>query len=139
MLVKHSSTLNRWERYMAGADVFTMEPEEVHKSVEVLFEVESEVDEATVALTDITTELAQQLKDSDTALGPALAEAAEWWQLQRSSGFTRLCGNTGEYLAVCAEEAVEVDDYNAGDFASLADHARYPGRANENASARPDW
>lgn len=124
---------------MAGADVFTMEPDEVHKSVEILFDVESEVDAQTVTLIESTTELAQQLKDSDTALGPALAEAAEWWQLFRAGGFSRLCGNTGEYLAVCAEEAVEVDEYNAGDFASLADHDRYPGRANENASARPDW
>ncbi|MCD0444382.1 hypothetical protein LO763_12185 [Glycomyces sp. A-F 0318] len=124
---------------MAGADVFTMEPDEVHKSVEILFDVESEVDSRTATLIDSTTELAQQLKDSDTALGPALAEAAEWWQLRRAGGFTGLCGNTGEYLAVCAEEAVEVDDYNAGDFASLADHDRYPGRANENASSRPDW
>ena len=124
---------------MAGADVFTMEPEEVHKSVEVLFEVESEVDSLTVTLIEDTSELAQQLKDSDTALGSALAEAAEWWKLFRAGGFSRLSGNTGEYLAVCAEEAVEIDEYNAGDFASLADHDRYPGRANENASARPDW
>jgi len=124
---------------MSGADVFTMEPEEVHKSVEILFDVEAEVDAQTATLIDTTTELAQQLKDSDTALGPALAEAADWWQLFRAGGFSDLCGNTGEYLAVCAEEAVEVDDYNAGDFASLADHDRYPGRANENASARPDW
>jgi hypothetical protein len=116
-----------------------MEPEEVHKSVEILFETESEVDTVTASLIDLTLERAQQLKESDAALGPALAEAAEWWQLHRASGFTRLCGNTGEYLAVCAEETVEVDNYNAGDFASLADHDRYPGRANENASARPDW
>lgn len=123
---------------MAGADVFTMEPEEVHKSVEILFDVESEVDARTSTLIDSTTELAQQLKDSDTALGPALAEAAEWWQLFRAEGFSGLCGNTGEYLAVCAEEAVEVDEFNAGDFASLADHDRYPGRANENVGPLPN-
>jgi hypothetical protein len=124
---------------MAGADVFTLDPEEVHKSVEILFDVESEVDAQTATLVDSTCALAQQLKDADTALGPALAEAAEWWQLFRAGGFSGLCGNTGEYLAVCAEEAIEVDEYNAGDFASLADHDRYPGRANENATARPDW
>lgn len=124
---------------MAGADVFTMAPEEVHKSVEILFEVEAEVDERTLTLFGTTREVADHLADSDTALGPALADAVEWWKQQRAGGFTRLCGNTGEYLAVCAEEAVEVDDYTAGDFASLADHDRYPGRANENASARPDW
>ena len=124
---------------MSGADVFAMDPDEVHKSVEILFEVESDVASQTTTLIDSTAELAQHLKDSDTALGPALAEAAEWWRQHRAGGFTRLCGNTGEYLAVCAEEAVEVDDYNAGDFASLADHDRYPGRANEHASSRPDW
>ncbi|MEU6246622.1 hypothetical protein [Glycomyces sp. NPDC047010] len=124
---------------MSGADVFTMDPDEVHKSVEILFEVEAEVDSQTTTLIDSTADLAQQLTESDTALGSALAEAAEWWRVQRASGFTGLCGNTGEYLAVCAEEAVEVDDYAAGDFASLADHDRYPGRANENASSRPDW
>ncbi|MCC3764611.1 hypothetical protein K3N28_16250 [Glycomyces sp. TRM65418] len=124
---------------MAGADVFTMEPEEVHQSVAILFDVESEVDAQTVTLIDGTAELAQQLKDAGTALGPALAEAAEWWRLSRAGGFSRLCGTTGEYLAVCAEEAVEVDEYNAGDFASLAGHDRYPGRAGEHASARPDF
>lgn len=124
---------------MSGADVFAMEPDEVHRSVEILFEVEAEVDSQTTTLIDSTGELAEQLKESDTALGPALAEAAAWWQTHRAGGFAGLCGNTGEYLAVCAEEAVEVDDYNAGSFASLADHDRYPGRANENASSRPDW
>lgn len=124
---------------MSGADVFAMEPDEVHKSVEVLFEVEGEVNSQTVTLIDGTGELAEQLKEADTALGPALTEAAAWWRLHRASGFTGLCGNTGEYLAVCAEEAVEVDDYNAGAFASLADHDRYPGRGNEHASSRPDW
>ena len=124
---------------MSGADVFSMEPDEVHKSVEILFEVESEVDSRTTTLVDSIGELAERLKEADTALGPALAEAAEWWQMHRAGGFTGLCGNTGEYLAVCAEEAVEVDDYNAGDFASLADHDRYPGRASEHASSRPDW
>jgi len=124
---------------MSGADVFNMEPEEVHKSVEILFEVEAEVTSQTASLVETTAEDAQRLRDANAAIGPALAEAAEWWKLFRAGGYTGLCGNTGEYLAVCAEEAVEVDDYNAGDFASLADHDRYPGRANENASARPDW
>lgn len=124
---------------MSGADVFTMDPGEVHKSVETLFDVESEVDTRTGTLVESTASLAQGLTDAGTALGPALAEAAGWWKTLRAGGFTGLCGNTGEYLAVCAEEAVEVDDYNAGDFASYADHDRYPGRADEHASARPDW
>ncbi|WP_026931507.1 hypothetical protein [Glycomyces tenuis] len=124
---------------MSGADVFTMDPGEVHKSVEILFDVESEVEARTGTLVESTGSLAQGLTDSRTALGPALAEAADWWKVLRAGGFAGLCGNTGEYLAVCAEEAVEVDDYNAGDFASYADHDRYPGRDNANASARPDW
>ncbi|WP_112133670.1 hypothetical protein [Glycomyces dulcitolivorans] len=124
---------------MSGADVFAMEPDEVHRSVEILFDVEAEVNRQTTELVQATTETAQTLADSDMAIGAALAEAAEWWNADRAGGFTSLCGNTGEYLAVCAEDAVEVDDYTAGDFASLADHDRYPGRANENASARPDW
>lgn len=124
---------------MSGADVFTMDPDEVHSAVAVLFEVESEVDGQTAALADETAEVAGSLKDANTALGPALAEAGEWWRLFRAGGFTALVGNTGEYLATCAEEAVELDDYNAGKFASFADHDLYPGRANENASARPDW
>ncbi|WP_026923276.1 hypothetical protein [Glycomyces arizonensis] len=124
---------------MSGADVFTMDPGEVHKSVETLFDVESEVEAQTGTLAEATGSLAQGLTDSSAALGPALAEAADWWKTLRAGGFAGLCGNTGEYLAVCAEEAVEVDDYNAGDFASYADHDRYPGRDNEHASARPDW
>jgi hypothetical protein len=124
---------------MAGADVFAMDPEEVHKSVEILFEIEDEVTRQTAAIAAANTEAAGPLKDADTALGPALETAGEWWQTHRAGGFCGLVGNTGEYLAVCAEEAVEVDDYTAGDFASLADHDRCPGRANANASARQDW
>lgn len=124
---------------MAGAAVFTMDPDEVHSAVAVLFEVEAEVDGQTVTVTDETAEVAGNLKDANAALGPALAEAGEWWRIFRAGGFTGLVGNTGEYLATCAEEAVEIDDYNAGKFASFADHDRYPDRANANATARPDW
>ncbi len=124
---------------MSGADVFTMDPEEVHNAVAVLFEVEAEVEGQTVAVADATAEVAGNLKDANAALGAALDEAGEWWKVFRAGGFTGLVGNTGEYLATCAEEAVEIDDYNAGKFASFADHDLYPGRASENASARPDW
>lgn len=124
---------------MSGADVFTLSPDEVHKSVETLFDVESEVEDQTGTLVEDTVDTARVLTDAGMALGSALSDAAEWWRIHRAGGFTGLCGNAGEYLAVCAEEAVEVDEYNAGDFATLADHDRYPGRANENASSRPDW
>lgn len=124
---------------MAGADVFAMDPDEVHKSVEILFEIEAEVDRQTATIATTNAETAGPLKEAETALGPALEAAGEWWRIHRAGGFCGLIGNTGEYLAVCAEEAVEVDDYTAGDFASLADHDRYPGRANANASARQDW
>jgi hypothetical protein len=124
---------------MSGADVFTMDPGEVHASVEILFDVEAEVEARTGTLAETTGSHAQLLTDGGLSFGSALAEAADWWKTLRAGGFTGLCGDTGEYLAVCAEEAVEIDDYNAGDFASYADHDRYPGRDNEHASARPDW
>ncbi|THV42423.1 hypothetical protein [Glycomyces buryatensis] len=124
---------------MAGADVFTMEPDSVHRAVEVLFDVEGEVDRQTLTVADQTAEAAETLKSANTALGAALAETGEWWKIHRAGGFTSLVGNTGEYLATCAEEAVEVDEYNAGAFASFADSDRYPGRDNANASSRPDW
>ncbi|MDA1360534.1 hypothetical protein O1R50_12930 [Glycomyces luteolus] len=123
---------------MAGADVFAMDPDEVRKSVEILFEIESEVDEQASAIATSNAETAGPLKEAETALGPALEAAGEWWQGERAFGFGSLLGNTGEYLAVCAEEAVEVDDYNAGTFASVAGDL-YPERANANADARPDW
>jgi hypothetical protein len=113
---------------MPGAEVFTMDPDEVHRSVAVLFEVEEEVDRRTAAMADANAEAAGPLKDAGTALGPALEAAGEWWRTDRAGGFTGLVGDTGEYLAVCAEQAVEIDDYNAGDFAALADLDRYPGR-----------
>lgn len=123
---------------MSGADVFTMEPDEVRKSVDVLFEVEAEVTDEAATLAQANADACGPLKAANTALGPALEAAGEWWKAQRAGGFARLCGNTGEYLAVCAEEAVEVDDFNAGTFASIAGD-RYPGRAHADASARPDW
>ena len=113
---------------MPGADVFAVDPDEVHKSVEVLFEIEEEVDRRTGEMTTATLDAAGPLKDAGTALGPALEAAGEWWRTDRAGGFTGLVGDTGEYLAVCAEQAVEIDDYNAGDFAALADTDRYPGR-----------
>jgi len=124
---------------MTGADVFAVDPDEVHKSVEILFEIEDEVRRQTAAVAEANAETAGPLKDAATALGPALEAAGEWWRIHRAGGFCGLVANTGEYLAVCAEEAVEVDDYTAGDFASKADLDRYPGRASANATSRPDW
>ncbi|THV27560.1 hypothetical protein [Glycomyces paridis] len=123
---------------MAGADVFTMEPDEVRRSVDVLFEIEAEVDRQTATMAGANADACGPLKDAGTALGPALEAAGEWWQTHRAGGFTGLLGNTGEYLAVCTEEAVEIDDYNAGTFASVAGDL-YPTRPNANASSRPDW
>lgn len=124
---------------MAGADVFTLEPDQVHKSVEVLFDIESTVDRQTKAVCEESATVATVLEAAGAALGPALAEATEWWRIHRAGGFTGRCGNTGEYLATCAEQAVEVDEYNAGAFAAHADLDRYPGRNSQHASARPDW
>lgn len=124
---------------MSGADVFMMEPDEVHNAVEVLFSIEAEADGEAAAVCDETQTVISGSTVSGTGFGTALGEAAEWWGLHRAGGFARLVGGTGEYLATCVEEAVEIDDYNAGKFAGFADHDRYPHRANENASARPDW
>lgn len=123
---------------MAGADVFAMDPDEVRKSVDILFEIEAEADTQATAMATANTEAAAPLKDAATALGPALEAAGEWWRIHRAGGFSGLLGNTGEYLAVCAEEAVEVDDYNAGTFASVAGDL-YPERPGATASSRPDW
>jgi len=124
---------------MSGADVFTMEPEKVHEAVEVLFGVEAEADRMTDGLRTETESVATALANAQCAIGDALMTASDFWCVQRALGFTSLVGNLGEYLAVCAEQAVEIDDFNAHDFATLADLDRYPGRAAENASARPDW
>ncbi|MEU6857930.1 hypothetical protein AB0B28_03495 [Glycomyces sp. NPDC046736] len=123
---------------MAGADVFTLDPDEVHKSVAVLFEIEADVKSQTDSMVASNADAAAPLTAASTALGPALEAAGEWWKIHRAGGFTGLLGNTGEYLAVCAQEAVEVDDFNAGTFASVAGDI-YPDRANATASSRPDW
>lgn len=123
---------------MAGADVFTLDPDEVHKSVAVLFEIEADVQSQTASMVASNADAAAPLTGASTALGPALEAAGEWWKIHRAGGFTGLLGNTGEYLAVCAQEAVEVDDFNAGTFASVAGDM-YPDRANATASSRPDW
>lgn len=124
---------------MAGADVFAMEPDQVHEAVGLLFGIETEVDTITNGLRAETESVASTLSSANCAIGDALATASDFWCVQRVIGFTGLVGNLGEYLAVCAEEAVEIDDFNAHDFATLADLDRYPGRAAESASARPDW
>jgi hypothetical protein len=124
---------------MSGAEVFAMDPDEVHNAVEVLFDIESTVEQATSRICEESTVVTENFKQHGTALGPALEAAVEWWKVYRAGGFERLVGNCGEYLATCAEEAVEIDEYNAGRFASYADHDRYPGRDSEHASARPDW
>lgn len=124
---------------MSGADVFAMSPDKVHEAVEVLFGIEAEVDTITAGLRTETESVASTFSSANCAIGDALTTASDFWCVQRILGFTGLVGNLGEYLAVCAEEAVEIDDYNAHDFATLADLDRYHGRAAENASARPDW
>ncbi|SDE43613.1 hypothetical protein [Glycomyces harbinensis] len=124
---------------MSGADVFSMAPEKVHEAVEVLFGVETEVDTITSGLRAETGSVATAFANAHCAIGEALTTASDFWCVQRVLGFTGLVGNLGEYLAVCAEQAVEIDDFSAHDFATLADLDRYPGRAAENASARPDW
>ncbi len=124
---------------MPGADVFAMEPEQVHQAVEALFAVEAEVDRLTGELGTECESTATALTDGQCAIGEALETASGFWCHQRALGFTGLVGNLGEYLAVCAEEAVEIDDFTAADFAAYADLDRYPGREAANASARPDW
>lgn len=124
---------------MSGADVFTMAPEQVHEAVEALFGVENEVDTLTSGLRTETESVASVLGSANCAIGDALKTASDFWCVQRVLGFTGLVGNLGEYLAVCAEQAVEIDDFTAHDFATLADLDRYPGRDAANASARPDW
>lgn len=124
---------------MAGADVFTMSPDKVHEAVEALFGIEAEVDTMTAGLRTETESVAFTFSSANCAIGEALMTASDFWCVQRILGFTGLVGNLGEYLAVCAEEAVEIDDYTAYDFAALADLDRYPGRAAQNASARADW
>ncbi|GAA1676889.1 hypothetical protein GCM10009830_24580 [Glycomyces endophyticus] len=124
---------------MSGADVFSMTPEKVHEAVEVLFGIEAEIDTLTGGLRTETDSAATTFAAANCAIGDALTTASDFWCVQRVLGFTGLVGNLGEYLAVCAEQAVEIDDFTAHDFATLADLDRYPGRAAENASARPDW
>ncbi len=46
----------------------------------------------------------------ERAVGAALTTAFDFWSHQRVKGFTSLVGDLGEYLAVCAEQAVEIDD-----------------------------
>lgn len=124
---------------MSGADVFTMDPDEVHNAVEKLFEIEAEAQTAVDGLKDETETAATTLAEKNLECGAALKDAAGWWHLDRAGGFTNLVGNLGEYLAVCAEEAVEIDEFNAASFAQHADLDRYPGRNAANSSMRPDW
>ncbi|GAB3236682.1 hypothetical protein GCM10027447_35190 [Glycomyces halotolerans] len=124
---------------MSGADVFVMEPEQVHQAVEALFAVEAEVDRAGTTLAEACDTAAGPLTSGKAAIGPALSAASAWWRDYRVRGFADRVGNLGEYLAVCAEKAVEIDEFNAGDFAQYANLDRYPGREAANASARPDW
>ena len=124
---------------MSGADVFTMEPEQVHLAVEALFAIEAEIDRLSDELHTECESTATALTAGQCAIGDALQTASGFWRHQRALGFTGLVGNLGEYLAVCAEEAVEIDEFNAADFTTYADLDRYPGREAASASARPDW
>lgn len=124
---------------MAGADVFTLDPEPVHEAVAKLFDVEGAIRGDSTTLEEEAATAAGPLAEANLAIGEALVAAANFFCGVRAAGTASLIGNLGEYLATCAEQAVEIDDYNASDFASLADHDRYPGRASENASARGDW
>ncbi|GAB3650245.1 hypothetical protein [Glycomyces tarimensis] len=124
---------------MAGAEVFAMEPDKVHDAVAALFGVEEAIRTASDALEGECGATTETLIAGQCAIGEALAGAADFWCGVQAAGIAGLVGNLGEYLATCAEQAVEIDDYNAADFASYADHDRYPDRASQNASARPDW
>ncbi|GAB3650138.1 hypothetical protein [Glycomyces tarimensis] len=124
---------------MAGAEVFTMEPDKIHEAVAALFGVEEAIRAAGDGLGLECGTTAEALIAGQCAIGEALAGAADFWCGVQAAGIAGLVGNLGEYLATCAEQAVEIDEYNAADFASYADHDLYPGRASESASARPDW
>lgn len=123
---------------MSGAEVFAMDPDEVHEAVEKLFEIETEAQIAADGLNDETDTAATTLAEKNLSLGPALKNANRWWHLDRAKGFTLRVGNLGEYLAVCAEEAVEIDAFNAADFAQYADLDRYPDRDSRIRSMGPN-
>ncbi len=115
---------------MSGADVFTLDPDQVHAAVEDLFDIEAEVDTAAAAIKEESAAAASGLSSSGLATGDALDAAASWGHGMRAGGFGRRLGNMGEYLATCAEEAVEIDEYSAEDFRAHADFDRYGDRPN---------
>lgn len=114
-----------------------MEPEQVHDAVEDLFDIESEVDTAAAEIKDETSTVGSALTGSNFAVGEALTSAGTWWHGMRAGGFGRRLGNMGEYLATCAETAVEIDEYNADDFRRHADLVRYADRPNAQVEAYP--
>lgn len=115
---------------MSGADVFLLDPDQVHAAVEDLFDIEAEVDTASSAIKEESTTVGSALTGDGFATGAALNAAASWWHGSRAGGFGRRLGNMGEYLATCAEKAVEIDDFNADEFRSHADFDRYGDRPN---------
>ncbi|GAB3647747.1 hypothetical protein [Glycomyces tarimensis] len=122
---------------MSGAEVFAMEPDRVHSAVEDLFDIEAEVDSASSAIKDETETVGSGLAGGNFAVGAALTSAGGWWHGLRAGGFGRRLGNMGEYLATCAEEAVEIDEYNADAFREYADLDRYADRPNAQVADYP--
>jgi hypothetical protein len=56
---------------MSGADVFALDPDEVHRAVEDLFDIESEVDTASAAIKEESAAVASGLSSSGLATGDA--------------------------------------------------------------------
>lgn len=98
---------------MSGADVFTMEPEQVYLGIEELFAIEAEVDRLRKELYTEYVSVATVLAAGQYAIVEVLRLASGRWCHQRSLGFTGLVGVLGEYLAMCAAEAVEIDEFRS--------------------------
>ncbi|WP_199034202.1 hypothetical protein [Glycomyces salinus] len=124
---------------MAGAEVFSMEPDKVYDAVEALFGVEVAIRSAGDELLGECESTAEALTSGHCAIGDALDSAANFWCGGQAARLATLVGNLGEYLATAAEQTVEIDEYTSDDFARYADHELFPGRAAEQGSARPDW
>lgn len=90
-----------------------MEPEQVYLGIEELFAIEAEVDRLRKELYTEYVSVATVLAAGQYAIVEVLRLASGRWCHQRSLGFTGLVGVLGEYLAMCAAEAVEIDEFRS--------------------------
>jgi hypothetical protein len=117
---------------------FTLDPNEAEKAALALFEASDDVHEDFHAVTSASADLTTSV-DTGEFLGIAeVAEAVEHWEGGTVPKLRARIEEIAQFLAVYTREHVELDEFNAEMFLTVADPSLYPVDAESRSTPAPE-